>query len=82
MQQYKSPSSRLARLFHNSREQWKQRAADKQKKLRALETKVRDLTSSREQWKQRARTAEQDLRQLKEQSGTSPKKGGLLETSP
>ncbi len=42
MQEFKSSASRLARLFRTSRDQWKQRAAEKQKKLRALEIKVRD----------------------------------------
>jgi hypothetical protein len=43
MQEFKSPSSRLARLFHKGRDNWKLRALEKQKKLRALEIKVRDL---------------------------------------
>lgn len=75
MQKYKSSTSRLVRLFHNSREQWKQRAADKQKKLRALETKVRDLSTSREQWKRRAHSAEEALRELKATSEGGRKRG-------
>ncbi|MGK7877720.1 MAG: hypothetical protein AB4426_31775 [Xenococcaceae cyanobacterium] len=42
MQEFKSYASRLARLFRTSRDQWKQRVAEKQKKLRALQIKVRD----------------------------------------
>ena len=46
MQEFKSPTSRLARLFRNGRDNWKERALEKQKKLRALEIKVRDLSIS------------------------------------
>ena len=82
MQEYKSRTSRLARLFRKSREQWKKRSADKQKKLRGLETKVRDLSKSRDQWKERARAAEQELNQLKASGETGQKKGGLLQSQP
>jgi NifB/MoaA-like Fe-S oxidoreductase len=54
MPEFKSSTSRLARLFRSSRDQWKERAAVKQKKLRALEIKVRDLSESRARWKDRA----------------------------
>lgn len=81
MQEFKSSASRLARLFHNSREQWKQRAAAKQKKLRALEIKVRDLSESRKRWKERALTLEQELHELKAQSQTEPKKRGASNVS-
>ena len=61
MQEFKSPSSRLAKLFHKGRDNWKQRALEKQKKLRALEIKVRDLSASRDYWKNRAKIAEEKL---------------------
>lgn len=61
--EFKSPTSRLARLFRAGRDNWKQRALEKQKKLRALEIKVRDLSASREYWKNRAIAAEQGLPQ-------------------
>lgn len=75
MPEFKSPASRLARLFHKSRERWKQRAAEKQKKLRGLELKLRDLTESRDLWKQRARSAKQELSELKAQAQAEQKKG-------
>jgi predicted nucleic acid-binding Zn-ribbon protein len=78
MQEYKSSTSRLLRLFSKGREQWKQRAAEKQKKARALEIKVRDLGKSREQWKERARTAEKKLHQLEAKFGTGSKKKRVL----
>lgn len=74
-QKYKSPVKRLARLFKKSRDSWKEKAAQKQKKLRALEIKVRDLWTSREKWKARAQTAESQLRQLLSESAVEQKKG-------
>lgn len=67
MQGFKSSESRLARLFKNSREQWKERAAAKQKKLRAIEVKVRDLSASRDRWKERALKAEHEQHQLQKE---------------
>lgn len=58
---YKSSASRLARFFERSRDKWRGHAAEKQKKLRALETRVRDLERSRAKWKGRALHAEQAL---------------------
>ena len=46
--EFKSPTSRLVRLFRAGRDNWKERALEKQKKLRASEIKVRDLLVSRE----------------------------------
>ena len=54
MQGYRSAASRLARTFRASRDVWKARAEQKQKKLRAMEIKVRDLQASRAQWKRPA----------------------------
>lgn len=72
MQEFKSPSSRLARLFHKGRENWKQRALEKQKKLRSLEIKVRDLSASRDYWKNRTKMAEEKL--LRQNLETSEEK--------
>ena len=58
--EFKSPTSRLARLFRAGRDNWKEKALEKQKKLRALEIKVRDLSASREYWKNRAIAAEKN----------------------
>jgi hypothetical protein len=62
MSEYKSPVSRLARLFEKSRDNWKEKALTKQNKLRALEIKVRDLSNSREHCKSRALAAEAQLK--------------------
>ncbi len=63
MQEFKSPVSRLARLFQKGRDRWKEKALDRQKKVRGLEIKVRDLSASREHWKQRALAAESQIKQ-------------------
>ena len=54
MESYKSSETRLVKVFKDSREKWKQRALLKQKKLRGMEVKVRDLSSSREKWQEKA----------------------------
>ncbi len=63
MKGYKSSETRLVYLFKNAREKWKERALSKQQKLRAMETKVRDLYSSREKWKEKALELEASLKQ-------------------
>lgn len=75
MKKFKSSVSRLARLFQKSRDNWKEKALEKQKKVRALEIKVRDLSLSREQWKVRAKKAEKKLQQLHSSKKESEKKG-------
>ena len=45
------------------REKWKQRALLKQKKLRAMEIKVRDISLSREKWKEKALKMEATLKE-------------------
>ena len=54
MKGYKSSETRLVYLFKDGREKWKERALSKQKKLRAMEIKVRDISLSREKWKEKA----------------------------
>ena len=63
MKGYKSSTSRLARFFEKSRDRWRANAAEKQRKVRALETRVRDLERSRAKWKERAQEAEQAVRE-------------------
>lgn len=72
--EFKSPTSRLARLFRAGRDNWKQKALEKQKKLRALEIKVRDLSASREYWKTRAIAAEKGVNQENGEVFTEEKK--------
>ena len=58
MKGYKSNETRLLYLFKDGREKWKERALSKQKKLRAMEIKVRDISLSREKWKEKAKQLE------------------------
>lgn len=74
MKGFKSSENRLFHLFKNSREQWKERAAAKQKKLRVMEVKVRDLSASRDHWKERAMQAEIQQRQLQKELEALKKK--------
>jgi hypothetical protein len=76
MQDFKSPVSRLARLFKKSRDSGQERALEKQKKVRALEIKVRDLSDSREHWKNRALAAESKLKEQNVGGGLGEKKKG------
>lgn len=55
---YKSPLKKLVKFFLQSRDKWKARANDKQKRIDFLETKVKDLINSRNHWKQKAKTRE------------------------
>lgn len=71
MEEFKSSVSRLVRIFKKSRDQWKQRASEKQKKIRSLEIRVRDLSQSRDKWKQRAKASEQELREIKTEQESS-----------
>jgi len=65
MKNYKSSIHRLAHLFKEGRNLWKNRALERQQIIRALMVKVRDLSKSRDKWKQRAGAAEYELRQIK-----------------
>ena len=73
MQDFKTPVSRLARLFKKARDNWKQKALDRQPKIRALEIKVRDLSYSRENSTQLALDAESQLKNQKARETTEKK---------
>jgi hypothetical protein len=77
MQEFKSPVVRLARLLKKGRDNWKEKALEKQMKVRNLEIKVRDLSNSRENWKARALAAEKQLKSLNIEGGTEAKKQNL-----
>lgn len=67
MEGFKSSDKRLVRLFQKSRNQWKKRAAEKQKKMRGMEIKIRDLSASRDQWKAKAVAAQGQQEELKKE---------------
>lgn len=54
MKGFKSSVERLARLFKKSRDSWKAKALERQRRIRALEVTVRDLKQSRDDWRARA----------------------------
>ena len=51
---FKSSYARLARIFKQSRNNWRAKAMERHRRIRALEVKVRDLEKSRAHWKSRA----------------------------
>ncbi len=63
MKGYKTTDTRLVNLFKDAREKWRQRALSKQKKLRAMDIKVRDLALTREKWKEKAKQLEASLQE-------------------
>lgn len=69
MNPFKSPVARLARVFQDSRDNWKAKALDKQQRLRAAQVKIRDLEHSRAQWKARALAAERALTVPRQRTG-------------
>lgn len=77
MQKFKSPVTRLARLFQQGRDNWREKALEKQTLVRKLEIKIRDLSNSRENWKARALTAEKTLKPLDLEGGLEEKKQKL-----
>lgn len=52
--EFKSTPARVVSMLTRSREKWKGRVAAKQREIRRLRVKVRDLEVSREYWKRRA----------------------------
>jgi len=60
----RSTARKLAGVFRKSRDTWKARAADKQRRLKAALGKVRDLTRSRDHWKAKAKQFQEQLLQL------------------
>lgn len=73
MKNFKSPTSRLVRLFQKSRDNWKASSAAKQKRIKVLEIKIRDLTESRDYWKKTAKTTQRELSFIKNQPALVPK---------
>lgn len=66
-QEFKSPPTRLARLFRKSRDTWKRRAADKPRTLKKMRITVRDLSASRDHWREVARLQAAQLAELRGQ---------------
>jgi hypothetical protein len=73
----RSTAKKLARVFRKSRDTWKRRATEKQRRLKAIVGTVRDLTRSRDQWKAKAKQLQEQLRLLETHSRSE-----LLPTQP
>jgi predicted nuclease with TOPRIM domain len=61
------PPSRLARYFKGSRDNWKNKALEKQSKLRGFEQRIRDLEESRQQWREKSKKAEEKVKKLEKE---------------
>ena len=52
--EYKSPTRKLVKFFHKSRDQWKAKCIDTKATVKRLKNRVRYLEASKEEWKNRA----------------------------
>lgn len=78
LSEYKSSEKRLLMVFKDSRERWKKNAAIKQKKIRSLSVKTRDLSISRDSWKAKSKELEAENQRLKQEIETLKKNSSLL----
>lgn len=62
-------ATKLAGVFRKSRDTWKRRATEKQRRLKASLGKIRDLIRSRDQWKAEAKQLQEQLRQFEAHPG-------------
>ena len=75
MWDYCSSPERLASWFLESRNNWKEKALNKQKELRKAGIKIRDLENSREKWKAKAKECMAKVKELSEEKKLLQKKG-------
>ncbi len=75
MDDYCSSPERLASWFLESRNNWKEKALNKQKELRKAGIKIRDLENSREKWKAKAIEYRAQVKELEEENKLLQKKG-------
>ncbi|MCH2246172.1 MAG: hypothetical protein MK111_16315 [Crocosphaera sp.] len=76
------PLSRQVRYFKESRENWKERALDKQEQLRFSAQKNSDLEKSRDKWKREALSGRQEIKELKKEIESLKKKINQLKKLP
>lgn len=67
MKEYKSSESRLKRLFKKGRDKWREKALERQEKLRRYEVKIRDLSESRDKWKEKTKELELRVKELEKE---------------
>jgi len=51
---YTSPAYKLLAFFEESRDRWKTKALEREKRVRQLEKRVVELKASRRKWKEKA----------------------------
>lgn len=74
MDNYSSSPERLAFWFWSSRNNWKEKALNKQKELRKAGIKIRDLQKSREEWKAKSKECRERIKELEEKNKLLQKK--------
>ena len=78
MPSFKSSYARLARIFEQSRDKWRDKAIERNNRIRALEIKVRDLEKSRERWKNRALSQENEEVTPPNEASKEPPKSEII----
>ena len=73
MKGFACSAERLVRWFKQSRDKWKARAAEKQKRIKSLNVKVRDLLRSRDHWKLKAKQLQDQIHQIELSHKSKPK---------
>src|SRR5438270_742451 len=66
-EKFRTPPRILIPALVESRDNWKEKAQQRNRELKQAQVRNRDLTSSRESWKRRAQDAEARLLLLQEQ---------------
>ncbi len=81
MQEFKSPSSRLAKLFHKGRDNWKQRDARKTEKTQSIRNKSERFISIKRLLENRAKIAEEKLQTANIDTGCEKKRDSYKRAS-
>ena len=61
---FRSPTRILVRSFRMSRDNWKEKYQELQKKLKRLQVQAYDACKSRDSWRERAKNAEGEVAKL------------------
>jgi hypothetical protein len=64
---FQTPARILIPKLVASREGWKCKAAERKRRLKAAQIRIRDLEASRGRWHERARATERDACELRQQ---------------
>lgn len=65
---YKSPNYKLLSFFHRSRNGWKNKAEDRNLRIKRLKKRVAALEESRRKWKEKARAYKSRIAVLREET--------------